>query len=248
MNVGERMNGERMMNGADFLRACTGFPPCVVGAVSDVATWEAVTAPGAELRCGAVELRVDALPTVLPEGALERSCVRPLLLTIRHHSEGGMQPLPEEVRLSLAFRLLPRASALDWEIAHLAQARELVQEAHALGVAVVASAHDFERTPSLASLREKESLARSLGADVVKFAFRLRCAEDMMTGVELLRQASGPLAVMGMGPLGPVSRLLYAQLGTALVYGYLGEAPTAPGQWSADRCSEVLEGLTPGER
>ena len=36
---------------------------------------------------------------------------------------------------------------------------------------------------------------------------------------------------MGMGPMGPVSRLLYSQLGSCLVYGYLGDREAAPGQW-----------------
>jgi 3-dehydroquinate dehydratase-1 len=38
---------------------------------------------------------------------------------------------------------------------------------------------------------------------------------------------------MGMGPLAPVSRLLCAQCGSVLNYGYLGETATAPGQWDA---------------
>ena len=80
---------------------------------------------------------------------------------------------------------------------------------------------------------EREREARAAGADIVKFAFRLQTLDDMMVGVELLRRADGPMAIMGMGPLGPVSRLLYAQHGSCLVYGYLGETPTAPGQWSA---------------
>jgi 3-dehydroquinate dehydratase-1 len=38
---------------------------------------------------------------------------------------------------------------------------------------------------------------------------------------------------MGMGPLAPVSRLLCAQCGSVLNYGYLGKTATAPGQWDA---------------
>lgn len=238
-----------MKNRDDFLRMCSGFPPCVVGSVSDASTWEELTLPGVELICGAVEWRVDALPNAsAAEALLSRPCARPLLVTVRHASEGGLREMEEEERLSLARRLLPKAAALDWEIARLEQAAELAAEAHEQGVALVASAHDFEKTPPLDSLLEKENRARELGADIVKFAFRLRCAEDMVTGVELLRRASGPLAVMGMGPLGPVSRLLYAQLGSVLVYGYLGKEETAPGQWSAQQCAEALAYLNPAER
>lgn len=238
-----------MKNRSDFLRLCGGFPPCVVGSVSDIATWEAVASHGAEPCCGAVEWRVDALADLSEvEALLASPCGRPLLVTLRHASEGGMREMEERERRLLALRLLPKAAALDWEIAQLAQAEELVAEAQAQGVALVASAHDFEKTPPLEMLLEKERRARELGADIVKFAFRLRRAEDLMTGVQLLRRASGPLAVMGMGPLGPMSRLLYAQLGSVLVYGYLGKTATAPGQWSARQCREALESLSPAGR
>ena len=110
----------------------------------------------------------------------------------------------------------------------------------AAGVTVIASNHDFEKTPDLATLLQREAQARALGADVVKFAFRLHSAEDMMVGVELLRRATGPLAVMGMGALGAVSRLLYVQHGSCLIYGYLGQTPTSPGQWSAALCKAAL--------
>ena len=59
-------------------------------------------------------------------------------------------------------------------------------------------------------------------------------------------QAAGsqPLSVMGMGPLGKASRLLFARAGSLLNYGYLGE-PQVSGQWSAltlkARLEEVME-------
>ena len=125
----------------------------------------------------------------------------------------------------------------------LPHAGELVQAAKAAGVLLIASNHDFEKTPPLEVLLEREAAARAAGADVVKFAFRLNCVDDMMVGVELLRRATGPMAVMGMGALGPVSRLLYAQQGSCLVYGYLGNTPTAPGQWSAELFRQSLQHL-----
>jgi len=212
----------------------------VVGSVSDWQTW----CETAQLRpaCDWVELRVDALPAdVTPEQLLTAprpTC--PVLLTVRHESEGGCRPMPEAERIALAFKLLPLATALDWETAQLQHAQELVAAAKAAGVTVIASNHDFEKTPDLATLLQREAQARALGADVVKFAFRLHSAEDMMVGVELLRRATGPLAVMGMGPLGAVSRLLYVQHGSCLIYGYLGQTPTAPGQWSAALCKAAL--------
>lgn len=213
----------------------------VVGSVSDWQTWCAAAKGEFASACDWVELRVDALPPdITVEQLLAQRPECPVLLTVRHESEGGCRVMPENERLSLAIRLLPLATAVDWETAQLEHAQELVSAAKAAGVTVIASNHDFEKTPSIETLRQREALARSLGADIVKFAYRLNCAEDMMTGVELLRSADGPIAVMGMGPLGAVSRLLYVQHGSCLIYGYLGDTPTAPGQWSAALCRQAL--------
>ena len=206
----------------------------VVGSVPDWQTWCRMAAC-AEPECDWMELRADALPAELsmPQILDVRPTV-PVLVTVRHQSEGGLRMWKFEAeRMRVAESLLPMATALDWEIAQLSHAKELVQAAKAAGVKVIASAHDFEKTPSLDFMLEREREARAAGADIVKFAFRLQTLDDMMVGVELLRRADGPMAIMGMGPLGPVSRLLYAQHGSCLVYGYLGETPTAPGQWSA---------------
>ena len=217
--------------------------PLVVGSVSSADAWQAACAEET-LPCDVVELRVDGLPAETDWAALaQMRCCRPVLVTVRHESEGGLRPMAAAERIGIARALLPLAAALDWEIARLEEAAELLAEARAAGVVTIASAHDFEKTPTLESLQEKEQRARSLGADVAKFAFRLHSAEDMMVGVELLRRASGTTTVMGMGDLGAVSRLLYAQHGACLVYGYLGDTPTAPGQWSAALCRRSLDAL-----
>jgi len=50
--------------------------------------------------------------------------------------------------------------------------------------------------------------------------------------IEFLANEKGalPLSVMGMGTYGKVSRLVLAQAGSCLNYGYLGAA-NASGQW-----------------
>lgn len=217
--------------------------PLVVGSVSDLAAWHAACAADS-LPCDVVELRADGLPADTDWSALaQMHCCRPVLVTVRHESEGGLRPMCTAERVQIARSLLPLAAALDWEIAQLPEVPELVAEARAAGVLIIASAHDFEKTPALDSLLEKEQQARALGATVAKFAFRLHSAEDMMTGVQLQRRASGTTTAMGMGPLGAVSRLLYAQHGACLIYGYLGDTPTAPGQWSAALCRQALDAM-----
>lgn len=223
------------------------FPPLVVGSVADAATLRSLLQTEQKPDADMLELRVDGLLRGMkPEELAAVSLQMPMLLTVRTQEEGGLYPFADtQSRAEMAFRLLPQAAALDWEIAHLAEVPHLVEAAKKAGVPIIASAHDFEKTPSEDTLRTLEIRARELGADVVKFAFALNRAEDMQVGVNLLRRASGPMAVMGMGALGPVSRLLYAQYGSCLVYGYFGDSPTAPGQWSTVQFSAALSSLSP---
>ena len=230
----------------NFLPSPRTFPPIVVGSVCDWETWLDCTNPTRILPCQAVELRVDALAdSVRAEDILAYRCEKPLLITIRHADEGGRRIMAEDARRALMLQLLSGANAIDWEIRHLEGAEDIINTAHNLGVYMIASYHDFNKTPSLEHLLEREAYARSKGADMVKFAFHLESAEDVLIGIELLRRSSGAVAVMGMGPLGPASRMVYSQMGSGLIYGYLGETPTAPGQWPTKLCCEVLDQLLP---
>lgn len=228
--------------------AQANFPPYVIGSVTDWDTWLTLNDPVGIPPCNGVELRVDALPaSVGCDDILSHRIWKPVLVTIRRAEEGGRRSFPDEERREMAARLLSMASGLDWEIASMPEALDLIRKAKNAGVTVVASAHDFRQTPELQDLLEKERAARSMGADIVKFAFSLNTIEDIQVGVELLRRRTGPLAVMGMGALAPVSRLLYAQTGSALVYGYLGDRESAPGQWPAKLFQEALMNMVPFE-
>jgi len=50
-----------------------------------------------------------------------------------------------------------------------------------------------------------------------------------------------PLCVLGMGPLGPQTRIDFPRLGSCLTYGYL-DTPVAPGQVSARELMRQLYG------
>ena len=223
----------------------------VVGVVSDADTWRQLAL--ADAPCDVVELRVDALPAAERHLPLSAPCPKPLLLTLRHRSEGGACEWSEAERLQLAHELLPAADMLDWEIAYLPGAEELLRAAKARGVVIVASAHFFHSTPTLAEMQQLAKRARTAGADVVKIAFTPLCKEDMQTGLDFLRTGESgesgepgepgePLiAIMGMGPeYGPRSRKLYSAHGSALLYGYLGGRPIAPGQLSAAECRTLI--------
>ena len=229
-----------------ILREHQTYPPKVVASITSWEVWKTLKGKDLKDQCDWVELRVDALPPELtPEQVMEFRPDMPLLVTVRCHEEGGLRRMPEEERFSLLRAYMPYATAIDIEIKSMRHGRELVMEAADRGILVIGSTHDFQITPGVDYLREQEKKARAYRADIVKFAFTPCVAGDIQTGVQLFKKPKGPIAVMGRGPMGPVSRLLYSQLGSCLVYGYLGDREAAPGQWHVSLIKETLRNLGP---
>jgi len=214
------------------------------GSVADGETLRRLPEMDLPALCDVVEFRVDTWPERAEEGLEQaRQAAVPVLVTVRRPEEGGQNDLSTADRLRLARMFLPAAQMLDVEIASLEEMPGLVQEARAAGVMVVASWHDFSGTPSLEVLRRKRDAGMAAGADMVKFAATLHSAADMATLAALLEEPDHPpLSVMGMGVLGRISRLLFAQLGSVLNYGWL-DRPTVPGQWPAARLRELIREL-----
>ncbi|NNC88974.1 MAG: type I 3-dehydroquinate dehydratase [Akkermansiaceae bacterium] len=191
--------------------------------------------PGPE-RCDVVEVRLDLVGTG-PE--VVRYCRDhaprvPILMTARHPGEGGAGELSAEARSEALRAGLDHAAAIDVEIRSLESMEGVWKEAGARRLLRIASYHDFDEAPRPEKLAPYILTAQEAGADVVKFAFRVAEPGELHSVAALLRLGAPlPLAVMGMGPLGPASRVLAMQLGSILNYGYLGDGPTAPGQWPA---------------
>ena len=193
-----------------------------------------------------LELRVDHFADG-PE-ALDGLAVappRPLVVTVRRADEGGGAPgLDDAERRRLYTRFLPAATCVDLEVRSFQVLAEVVKTARDTGVHVIASFHDFQGTPNTGRLRELAGLAKDAGADVFKVATFTREPGDLARLLDFQGEETRlPLAVMGMGPLGQVSRLVLAAAGSVLNYGYLGNAAQVPGQWAVGVLRERLEEL-----
>lgn len=220
-------------------------PPLVVGTIHQPQALDEALGlvPGA---VDLLEWRVDALAK--PSDRLpfpSKAFKAPLLITVRHPAEGGIGDWPLRHRRFAYEQLLPWASLLDIEVRSWKAMAEFRQEAAAQQVPVMASYHDFQKTPELSFLKRKISQAMAAGADGVKIACQLNHREDLRRLATLISSKPQPLALMGMGALGQASRLALATLGSRLNYGYLGEAQV-PGQWHAPRFKNRLReiGLT----
>jgi len=207
--------------------------PAVVGTVHSASSLAGARRIGKK-ECDWLELRVDnfiGTPAKLLRAARTLPC--PRIVTVRDASEGGMaEGLTLRQRRGLYGDFMEVAGMVDIELRWAGRMKETIREAHAAGVGVILSHHDFNRTPSPDRLRRLAREARDAGADVFKVAAMTHGPLDLAMLIDFLanEKTALPLAVMGMGAYGKVSRLVLAQAGSCLNYGYLG-TPNASGQW-----------------
>ena len=143
-------------------------------------------------------------------------------------------------RRAALLELLPAAALVDVEIRSLGGMRQVLSEARKAGVGVIASFHDFQKTPTASRLEDLVKQAADTGADVLKIATQTNTPGDVARLLDLLEKTPRPLAVMGMGPLGMASRVMLAAAGSVLNYGWLHH-PNVTGQWSAKDLRGILK-------
>lgn len=211
--------------------------PRLVGIVDSPAALSAAL----KLHEGALDLlewRADCLPGDLPIPPSRF----PWILTVRHPLEGGNRKLSANQRREIFLRLLPAAGLLDMELRSFASLSGVIKSARLHKIPIIASFHDFQKTPTGGKLRDIVGQAQDEGADLVKVATRTESPSDVSRLLDLLQVSPLPLAVMGMGALGFGSRILFAQCGSALNYGWL-HRPNVPGQCSALELKPILASI-----
>ena len=223
--------------------------PRVVGSIGSTLELNALRASGGHPACDIVEIRLDLLT---PDGdGLQPApwqpwCELPLLFTARRFEEGGHRALSAAERIGLLEPILAHAACLDIEVASIVEMDALLHDLATRGIPWIASFHDFDRLPATAVLEAAARRALDAGAAAFKAAARLHQVSDLARLAEFQLADHGlPVATMGMGPLAAVSRLLCAQCGSVLNYGYLGTTATAPGQWDAALLQQTIARLLP---
>ena len=189
----------------------------------------------------------------------------PVLLTCRTTAEGGRAQLDDASYGALLRSVLDgltdwaperRPAAIDVEVQR-GCLPQVCEQAHGLGIDVVASFHDFETTPADEVLEEVLARMAREGADLAKIAVWPTSAQDVARLLGVCARATAdagersglgvPVAAMSMGALGAVSRVAPA-FGSALTFAVVpdeqGQAlASAPGQLPLQdvrRCLELL--------
>jgi 3-dehydroquinate dehydratase I len=173
---------------------------------------------------------------------------KPLILTFRTKAEGGSKEISDKEYGDLYLALIKAhfIDILDVEMFRQPSVvREVVAAAHAAGIKVVMSSHDFKKTPPTAEIVSRLREQDKMGADILKIAVMPHNAADVLKLLDATEQirdqySRKPLLTMSMGGLGAVSRFSGQVFGSDLTFGMIGEA-SAPGQVDAKSLRQVLD-------
>lgn len=173
-----------------------------------------------------------------------------LLFTIRTNNEGGEANISVEDYEILCNRVCESGwiDLIDVEaFMEDGLLERIVETAHRNNVFVVASNHDFEKTP-----KEQEIVRRLIymdehGADIPKIAVMPECERDVLTllSATLRYHEEGgtkPIVTMSMGKLGAISRVAGQVFGSTITFAAAGQA-SAPGQIAANEIRPMLDVL-----
>lgn len=212
---------------------------------------EAVDLPGmadAAIRAGAdvIEWRADMSRDWESCADALADVSVPTIATVRSDREGGQFPGHGHDYTAAAMKLAAkRFDVLDVEIKRSA-AYQVVAIAHDAGIPVIASYHDFEKTP-----RDPEILAVldemvEAEADLLKIALAPAHPDDTWRQMELSRGLRGrygvPIISISMGGDAAWTRLAADACGSVATFASIGEE-AAPGQLDAGLVRHVLDAL-----
>lgn len=202
-----------------------------------------------------VEWRIDWFENVFDFAALEdvmkdlRQVLGdlPLLMTFRTFKEGGEKTIEDEVYADINIKAAQTGyvDLVDVEIFTGDEiVRRIIEGAHAAGVKVVASNHDFCKTPEKDDIVRRLCKMQEMGADILKIAVMPQNKKDVLTLLAATEEmasihADRPIITMSMAGTGVISRLCGEVFGSALTFGVAAKA-SAPGQMGVEDLKQIL--------
>ena len=208
-----------------------------------------------KLPADVVEWRIDWFENVFDFAALEdvmkglREVLgdMPILMTFRTSKEGGEKAIEADVYADINIRAA-QTGYVDMVDVEVFTGDEIVKKiidgAHAAGVKVVASNHDFFKTPDKDDIVGRLRKMQDLGADIPKIAVMPQNKKDVLTLLAATEEmaneyADRPIITMSMAGTGVISRLAGEVFGSALTFGAAAKA-SAPGQMGVEDLKQVL--------
>lgn len=202
-----------------------------------------------------VEWRVDFFEDVFSHDKVETAATglrevlidAPILLTFRTKNEGGEKAIDGITYTSLLnfVSSLDSIDLIDVEIFFAeADVASIIKTAHSNNKKVVASNHDFNKTPAHDEIIARLTKMDSLDADILKIAVMPQNKGDVITllsaTVDAEEKVNGkPIVTISMGQTGLISRISGSFTGSAITFGTVGKA-SAPGQIDSTKLSNIL--------
>ncbi len=171
----------------------------------------------------------------------------PVLFTFRTQREGGEREISTDYYVEL------NKNVAETKLADLIDVeaftgddivKDIIETAHKNNIKVVASNHDFDKTPTKDDIISRLIKMQKLGADIPKIAVMPQNKADVLVLLDATltmyeKYADRPIITMSMSKEGVVSRLIGETFGSALTFGAAKKA-SAPGQIGVDDLSTVL--------
>lgn len=191
-----------------------------------------------------IEYRDKVLDTL--RGIKQRIDKKALLFTFRTAGEGGEKELERENYYDLNEAVAcGGADFIDIE-AFLEEERTYreIERLHRTGVRVIASNHDFYKTPDVGEMVRRLKKMEDMGADVAKLAVMPVKKMDVIRLLEATviaeEEMEIPVVTMSMGQMGVISRVSGGLTGAAMTFAAVGKA-SAPGQIAVEDMRKMLD-------
>ncbi|MDD6324019.1 MAG: type I 3-dehydroquinate dehydratase [Lachnospiraceae bacterium] len=172
----------------------------------------------------------------------------PLLMTFRTKKEGGEKAIDPNAYAELNLRAA-KTGYVDFIDVEIFTGDDVVKEiidgAHAAGVRVIASNHDFFQTPAKSDIIYRLRKMQDMGADIPKIAVMPQSKRDVLTLLAATEEmvtdyADRPIITMSMAGTGVISRLCGEVFGSSMTFGAAKKA-SAPGQMGVNDLNTVLD-------
>lgn len=171
----------------------------------------------------------------------------PLLMTFRTSKEGGEKSIEIDDYAIFNIKVAETGyvDLIDVEVFTGDDVvKKVIAGVHNAGVKVIASNHDFNKTPDKDDIISRLRKMQDLGADILKIAVMPTNKKDVLTLLAATEEmysdyAERPIITMSMAGTGVISRLCGEVFGSSLTFGAAGKA-SAPGQMGVNDLSTVL--------
>ena len=171
----------------------------------------------------------------------------PIIFTRRSTREGGEPIAISEEQVLAMYTAVCAAGCVDFidyelssDPAHFAAAVVLARRS---GIQLIASFHNFQKTPAAEEIVAKLVAMERAGADIAKVAVMPQGLEDVLTVLQATldgqKQIKLPIISMSMGAYGSLSRLFGWVFGSSVSFA-VGQKASAPGQVPIEDLRTVL--------